>query len=52
VLYAAALGLNYLYWIRSIHLPSAVIVLIVCLARFVWRVNKYLLWAGVVVVSL
>jgi len=52
VLYAAALGLNYLYWIRSIHLPSAVVVLIVCLARFVWRVNKYLLWAGVVVVSL
>jgi hypothetical protein len=52
VLYAGALGLNYLYWIRSIHLPSVVVVLIVCLARFVWKVNKYLLWGGVVVVVL
>jgi hypothetical protein len=49
VLYAGALGLNYLYWTRGVHLLSVVVVLIVCLARFVWRVNKYLLWTGVVI---
>jgi len=52
ILYATALGINYLYWIRQIHLFSVLVVLVFCVARFTYRINKYLLWTTVIGLTL